>query len=112
MVSRNPIAWIVFGFHLIRGAPKVTVTRNRDSLCQKGCYPLAFVFSVNDSLLQQPISTVKGLAHPALGQGPHGAPRIVPARAGSWARPPHRGDLLQALVHRLFQRKRILIQPI
>jgi hypothetical protein len=27
-----------------RRAPKVTVTREGDSLCQKGCYPLALVF--------------------------------------------------------------------
>jgi len=27
-----------------RRAPKVTVTRQGDSLCQKGCYPLALVF--------------------------------------------------------------------
>jgi hypothetical protein len=27
-----------------RRAPKVTVTREGDTLCQKGCYPLALVF--------------------------------------------------------------------
>jgi hypothetical protein len=26
------------------GAPKVTVTRKGDSLCQKGCYPMALLF--------------------------------------------------------------------
>jgi len=32
--------------------PKVTVTRKGDSLCQKGCYPMARVFLVSCSLAQ------------------------------------------------------------
>lgn len=28
----------------LRRAPKVTVTRGGDSLCQKGCYPMAVLF--------------------------------------------------------------------
>ena len=32
--------------------PKVTVTRKGDSLCQKGCYPMACVFLVSCSLAQ------------------------------------------------------------
>jgi hypothetical protein len=33
-----------FAQRILRRAPKVTVTREGDSLCQKGCYPLALVF--------------------------------------------------------------------
>jgi hypothetical protein len=40
-----------------RRAPKVTVTREGASLCQKGCYPVAFVL-VNYSLLQHPTLAV------------------------------------------------------
>ena len=32
---------------LRRRAPKVTVTRGGDSLCQKGCYPMAVLFWVS-----------------------------------------------------------------
>jgi hypothetical protein len=42
----------------MRRAPKVTVTREGASLCQKGCYPVAFVL-VNYSLLQHPTLAVK-----------------------------------------------------
>ena len=43
---------ILSGAAVLRGrrAPKVTVTREGDSLCQKECYPVAFVL-VNCSLL-------------------------------------------------------------
>jgi len=41
-----------------RRAPKVNVTQERASLCQKGCYPVAFVFLVNCSLRQKPILAV------------------------------------------------------
>jgi hypothetical protein len=36
---------------LMRRVPKVTVTREGDSLCQKGCYPMALLFWFSWSLV-------------------------------------------------------------
>ena len=64
---------------MLPGAPKVTVTRKGDSLCQKGCYPMAFVFLFSSSLLQQRIPAVKPTAHPALPCGGGAQQRGAPA---------------------------------
>ena len=46
----TPPIMVVVSRGTLRRAPKVTVTREGTSLCQKGCYPVAFVL-VNCSLL-------------------------------------------------------------
>src|SRR5438046_2268049 len=43
---------------MARGAPKVTVTREGDSLCQKWCYPMALLFLFFRSLISVCFSVV------------------------------------------------------
>jgi hypothetical protein len=51
-----------------RRVPKVTVTREGSSLCQKGCYPVAFVL-VNCSLSPASYPVCQSPAHSAFPGG-------------------------------------------